>query len=593
MKNQLGVRGKFLALFACFFLVTAIALSLNLAFMNRLGKGVEVILRENQNSVEYCGTMERALFELERITLSPALGPVEKEVRARGAFVAFQNALSLQQSNITEDGESHATQTLARQFQTLPTTWGSTPPRLFPGPFEPIRESLEIIRRLNTQAMYRKSERAKKLASTGQQAAHLAQLAGPVLLLIFYFLSNRWLLRPLRLLAREAKRLGRREWDGWVNMPGNDELAQLSRAFNQMAQDLKAAQELDQAQSHRIQESARLALASIPNPVWVLDEQGCLEYQNPKAEILFGLPLGYKPEWPWAKEAVDKTLSRIPYKNDLWAEPIQVFENGAERFFVPQAFPIDLAGGAPGGVTLVLVDVTGLRREIETDKDWTAVVSHELKTPLTSLEMAIHILSREQTGDLNPTQTDLVLTARDSTQRLRQLVENLLKMHRLEEGSPLQKVELSPDSWVLPVIDHFRGPSLDKRVTLILPGPEIWKGLGLVHVDPLLIPIALENLLSNALKFCPTGGQIALSIERKASQISISVSDNGPGIPKANQHQIFEKFFRVPGQIEPGAGMGLAIAREIAQRHGGTLTFEDKGIEGTGSSFHLILPAFG
>ncbi|HEX9609887.1 MAG TPA: HAMP domain-containing sensor histidine kinase, partial [Candidatus Limnocylindria bacterium] len=266
---------------------------------------------------------------------------------------------------------------------------------------------------------------------------------------------------------------------------------------------------------------------------------------------------------------------------------LQLFAGGRERFFLPQAVAIRDAELGVVGVTLILVDVTELRRLDAMKSNLVATVSHELMTPLTSLSMALHILLGEKVGALSAQQTELLVAAREDADRLRRILEGLIDVSRLESGAA--ELELSPvtvSELVAAAVDPVRPAFRDKGVALDL---ELASGEGRVLADPARASLLLGNLLTNALKHTPAGGAVTVSsrtVDGRRAQIS--VADTGTGIPPEHRERIFDRFFRVPGETERGAGLGLAIAKEIAQAHGGRLWLDPE--TGRGATFRFEIP---
>jgi signal transduction histidine kinase len=265
---------------------------------------------------------------------------------------------------------------------------------------------------------------------------------------------------------------------------------------------------------------------------------------------------------------------------------IQVFKNGDEHFYLPHAIPVMGEVNNVIGVTLVLADVTRLRRVTELEIEPIAVVSHELKTPLTSLRMALHMLFDERLGALNPRQIELLSAARDDSERLSQIIESLLNISRMEAGGaePVLK-PCSPQALVTQAVGAFATSCRSQGVELIT---QVGDDVPDVLADPIKIVHVFSNLLSNALKFSVSGGSITLSAEPDGDFVRFAVQDQGPGIPKEQLPRVFEKFFRADstGKSE-GAGLGLAIAKDIVEAHGGRIWVESNRGQGAVFSFTL------
>jgi NtrC-family two-component system sensor histidine kinase KinB len=227
---------------------------------------------------------------------------------------------------------------------------------------------------------------------------------------------------------------------------------------------------------------------------------------------------------------------------------------------------------------------------LETMKsEFIATVSHELRTPITSLGMEVDILHKEVLGSVNEAQKKVLISAKDDVERLRKLVKDLLDLSRLESGRYTLKKE-----WVQ--IERLVGESVrsmqlqfnEKNIAIDVKIPP---ALPAVMVDPHQYTWVITNLLSNALRHTTPGGSVVFTAERGESELLISIADTGEGIPKEYQDTIFEKFVQVKGvsQTTPGSvGLGLAIAREVVEEHGGKIWVQST--VGVGSTFSFTIP---
>jgi signal transduction histidine kinase len=269
---------------------------------------------------------------------------------------------------------------------------------------------------------------------------------------------------------------------------------------------------------------------------------------------------------------------------------IQHFVRNEERFFRPQAVPILDSLREPAGVVLVLRDVTQQRQQDEMKRSVIDTVSHQLKTPLTTIRMALHLLLEEKVGRLSPKQSELVVAASEDADRLHTIIESLLDIGHLESGrAHLDLRRVLPQELVTANANSYWSMARHAGVTLSFDVPV---GLPEVWVDPARITHVFANLLSNALKYTSPGGRVTLSVKEEPEAVRFAVSDTGAGIPEQFLPHIFEPFFRVPGQERAtGVGLGLAIASDIVAAHGGTVGAESR--EGIGSSVSFSLPKTG
>jgi NtrC-family two-component system sensor histidine kinase KinB len=455
-----------------------------------------------------------------------------------------------------------------------------------------VKADAQAVIKLNFDNLSPLSESVKQRADRATRFMVLLTIAGAIMAVLFVSLMGRSILQPLMMLTRSAKEIERGNLDLVVQVDSRDELHQLAEAFNSMAAKLREYQRTNRAKLVRTQATTQLAINSLPDIVAIIRPDGTVEMANAAAQAVFGLRVdAHVNEFgrDWLVELFRRTSGDLkPVDPQGYESAVQVLENGGERFYLPHATPILDNDHSLLGVTVVLADVTNLRRLDEMKSSMLSVVSHELKTPLTSIRMGTHILLEERLGDLTPQQNEIVTTLRDDSNRLHQIIENLLDMGRMESGRGV--MDLKPHNLQQIVIDAttpmdsaFRDRGVNLTVNLADDLPR-------VMVDPARIGHVFSNLLSNALKYTPPGGDVTVSASQAGPMIEVSVHDTGPGIPQQHLGRIFERFFRVPGQaIAKGAGLGLAIAKEIVELHGGSISVSSTS--GHGATFTFTLAA--
>jgi signal transduction histidine kinase len=259
-----------------------------------------------------------------------------------------------------------------------------------------------------------------------------------------------------------------------------------------------------------------------------------------------------------------------------------------ETFILPRVIGMNDEHGRVFGAAVVLQDVTRFRLLDDVKTNLVSTVSHELKTPLTSVRMGLHLLLEEKIGALNPKQTELLLAAREDSERLLRMINDLLDLARIESGSRRMNLERhSPNELVQKAAKELVDLAEARDVQLRF---EVEPDLPKVTVEPQQIFHVFSNFVSNAAKYSRAGDEIVIAARRdRDGGIRFSVTDHGPGIPLQYQPRMFEKFFRVPGTDSRGAGLGLAIAREIVTAHDGRVGVNSQ--PGKGSEFYFVLPA--
>jgi signal transduction histidine kinase len=258
-------------------------------------------------------------------------------------------------------------------------------------------------------------------------------------------------------------------------------------------------------------------------------------------------------------------------------------------YYRPTVTPLKDREGALRGVLTILQDVTQFKDLDRMKSDFIATLSHEFRTPLTSVTMAVDILSQQILGRLNDRQQELVTSAREDCSRLTKLARELLQLSKLESSHlQLKNEELD----VASVIDFSLHPLQiqfkEKGIRVVT---EIPLALSHIVADEQQISWVITNLVTNALKYTDTGGTVTVRAREEGGSVVISVEDTGEGIPREDLGRIFEKFVQVKNSAgtSPGSvGLGLAIAKEIVEVYGGRIWVES--VVDKGSTFSFTLP---
>jgi signal transduction histidine kinase len=284
-----------------------------------------------------------------------------------------------------------------------------------------------------------------------------------------------------------------------------------------------------------------------------------------------------------ATEVLEDNEDFLP---DSFEEVVTLRLKGQERSFLPRLHIMREADAKPVGVAVVLHDVTRFRLLDDAKTNLVATVSHELKTPLTSVRMVLYLLLEKSLGALNQKQAELLETARKDSERLLKMLDALLDIARLEAGaSALTKERINPAKLVNSIRDEVAGNVADNHLKLVC---EIEPSLPDVFVDRQQIGPVFHNFIANAIKHSPPGGKIQIAATAGPDgSVQFRVSDEGPGIAKDHQGLIFDRFYRVPGQTKHGVGLGLSIVREIVIAHGGRVGVRSE--PGHGSEFFFVL----
>lgn len=239
---------------------------------------------------------------------------------------------------------------------------------------------------------------------------------------------------------------------------------------------------------------------------------------------------------------------------------------------------------------IVIHDVTREKTVEKLKSEFVSVSAHQLRTPLASLKWGLETLLKERMGKLNEEQKKLIKKALGSSERMLDLVNDLLNVVKIEEGKYIYRlVSVRVEDLVRSAIDLFQEKIREKQIQFEFRLPS--KKLPKVKVDPEKISSVIQNLLDNAIRYNFQGGKITINLSQKNKEIEFSIEDSGIGIPENEKENIFQKFFRSSNAIktEPeGSGLGLFVSKNIIETHGGKIWFESK--EGKGSTFYFTIP---
>ena len=577
----------------------------------RLGGNIDVILRENYASVRAAQGMKESLERMDSSMLFAISG---REDRAKSQFAEFKPVfdanLKKEQDNVTIEGEQqladdltalyHRYQERAKRFFELPADPPAKRAELYFGELLPtfnrIKDKADGVLELNQRNMEQMDGRARNAASVSIRLMILTLIGAAVVAALVALALGRSVLEPIRAVTRGARALAKGDLDQVVPVLTHDELGELAATFNTMARTIRDYREAGTARLVRAQQTAQATIDSFPDPVVVVDTAGAIERANPAARRVLGVSatddntpsVRWEPP-PILRPLLAGVLAGEPDQTPTGVE--QAFahrDKAGERFFLPRVLAIRDARGDLLGAALVLQDVTRFRLLDDLKSDMVSTVSHELKTPLTSMQMAVHLLLEEVVGPLNSKQVELLLAARQDSDRLLGMVNDLLDLTRIEQGRLKLDLRLSPaEQLVTEATARFEARARDGDVTL---DASVAPDLPDVMADPDRVGHVFDNLLGNALEHTGHGGRVHVSAQADGAGVRFTVEDTGDGIAAEHLPHVYEKFYRVPGgRRHGGAGLGLAIVREIVTAHGGQVGVSSR--LGEGSSFTFTLPA--
>jgi two-component system, NtrC family, sensor histidine kinase KinB len=604
---MIGIRQKLMLGFGGLLGIVVVIGVMTMIQLGDLGRAIDVILKENYRSVVACQDMKESLERIDSGILFTLAGNEVEGGKLITEYTSnFLLALDTEFGNITLPGEqemSHQIKTLFDKYiKAIPlvtTAQGSLQERqaAYFSTLQPIflkiKETAQAILTINQKNMTEANNAARHRAKSAHRSMLIAIIVCGILAVLFSYLANRWVLLPINKLIDSTNEIRAGNLEVVLQKTSGDEIGRLSESFNEMIAALRKVRKTDRINLLRTQRAAEEVFKALPTAIAVLDLDGKVEISTETAGQRFGLKpgliaaeMGY--EWlpPMIRKALDEDR---PVERDPKNGYIQQFIDNREYFFQPMIIPIHVGpeGGESAGLALILKDMTQVHEQQELKRGVVSTVSHQLKTPLTSLRMSIYLLLEERVGPLNEKQIELLMAARDDSDKLAGILDDLLDLNRIASGrSNLSPKPVSPRALVTDAVEPILFEAKDKGVTVV---NEVSDELPEVMADQQKIRHVFMNLFTNALRFTDPGGSITVRALLESEKVRFSVEDTGTGIPAEHLSRIFEQFYRVPGQDDKsGIGLGLAIVKEIVLAHGGDVGVESK--VGKGSNFYFSLP---
>jgi two-component system, OmpR family, phosphate regulon sensor histidine kinase PhoR len=404
------------------------------------------------------------------------------------------------------------------------------------------------------------------------------------------FFIARHVVRPIEVVRSAAQRLARGDFEFKVDLDRKDEFGQLVAAFNTMGREL--LNRVGQLEANRREMST--IMENMAEGLLLVDATGNVILANRAAAALLDTDeesLRGKPLWEMIRlPQVDELLASLPNLREprrIWVEDRT--HGSQRRVLAFVATPLFETAEGEQHAVLLMSDATEDQKLLEMRQDFVANVSHELKTPLTSISAYVETLLDGAAAD-ESVRVPFLQKIQANTTRLSKLVSDILNLSRLESGTGDEsRQQLDLNELAQASVNKHKEAADTKGVALSLkraPEPVI----GLVNEEDMTE--AVDNLIVNAISYTPGGGSIDVTVRRLESGLQIEVKDTGCGIPKDALQRIFERFYRVDkarSRAMGGTGLGLAIVKHVAIKHGGKIDAESE--EGKGSAFRISLPS--
>lgn len=605
------LRRKILSGYAAALGLAGIVLGVALFNIVRLGAASDAILQENYRSILAAEEMLNALARQENAAMQLIVGVNRENVADFGkAEQQFLLWLGRAKANVTIKGEPEILSRIDEgysdflfhlaEFRNLYQGDRQKSLQYYQQQLAPaasgVREACNDLHELNRQTMEAASFRTQNVATWAVWS--MSSLGIVVIGSAFVasvLLSNR-IVRPVRHLTEATERVAAGEYDVTIEPESHDEVGELAKKFNVMLTKLRAYHELNLRRIVGEQKKAEVILQTIDDGILVIGADRKVSSLNPTAAQVLGVHLQGAVGADFSELVNNERLADM-ISQAILSRTLPEHVRG-ENFISVHESPDHIAHyeysltpitAAPDGDLIGLVvlfrNVTALKELDRLRTEFVMTASHELRSPLTSIAMSIELLREQATDKLDAAGRQMLEVAHEELERLRALVEELLDLSKIESGKlDIQFEEISPSTVLEGAVAPFRPQAEKQSISLELHLPE---ELPLVHADPNKLTWVVTNLVGNALRYARS--HVEVSAERAGRWVNIAVKDDGEGIPVKQQATIFDKFIQVKGDKHPGgAGLGLAISKEIVKAHQGNIWVESE--PGQGTLFTVALP---
>ena len=594
IKSKISAGGIFL------FSVLLLDSVLGIIFINRLAQQSKGTIVENYSSVEYTMNMLKSLEDMNKYSLTKLNS--SNYISSRNVF---EKNLSLESNIITEKGERKLVDQLHSYYEKYLNhlenkdqegkVIGQAGEEYFS-----LRNTIIAIYQLNMSAIKNKSNRLQTTAD--EVIIYMLGIAvlSIIITLVFIFTFPSKIVKPIKELTAKIKSISERDYEQRLELNTKDELGELANAFNIMADRLKIyeARQIDKLLFE--QKRLEAVVQNIEDGILFMDESWKIVLINDTITNITGLK---------EKDILQKYITDVAEQNDLIRtiykslktkttdeetelKLIRIASGGKEIFYNITSEEIITYSEVEKKETFIgnLILLKNITKYQERDKAKTnllATASHELKTPLSSINLGLKLLEDKSLGELNLGQKDVINSLKQQSSRLSGVIKELLQYSQIESGNiKLKFSSIKPDVIVDIGITALAMQLSEKNIDL---NTSIEEGLHDISADVEKLVFVFINILNNAIRYSKTGNEIKINLRKRDTDIEYSIKDNGPGISKEDCEKIFQRFTQVGNKTSQGWGLGLAISKEFMQAQNGRIWVESE--LGKGSKFIFTMPA--
>lgn len=578
-------------------------------YLDHLSGSSIKLLRENYKTLHYTREMSLALHEITMVFSIKDAAPSYRRIKLRQAFEKFELYQEFLSKNIRELGEKDLTEELRADFSRFrETMWELRYEREVPvGVLMQslnMQDLLEQVYRLNEERIEQTTDEAMNLANTVTLVMIIIGFLFFIFVVVAMFYFPDYIAAPIKELNQSIQQITFKNYNQRLDTSAKDEFGELARSFNTMAEKLDEYESMNVLQLLSEKKRIETIINEMNDPILGLDDEYEILFVNQKWLALTHLEesdVVGRPAMEVAREnaTMGKMLNGLLQRTDGSGKgkafPALSLQQNSKTYYYEQDLlrVTDPQMGLNGtqttdgnGWVVILRNVTEFKEKDLAKTNFMATLSHELKTPLSAIDMSLGLLKDERIGPLNEEQKDLAQTIQHNAARILNMVNEILDISRIETGNvslnpePVQPIEI-----VEKAITSTKTFTEEKQIKVLI---KMEEDLPELMIDKEKTTGVLINFLTNAIRYSQKQDPLIVAVRRKGRRVEFSVTDQGPGISREEQGKIFARYRRVKDDKTKGTGLGLAISKEFVEAQGGKIWVKSK--LGVGSTFGFELP---
>ena len=584
---------------------------LGILFINKLAQKSRGSIIDNYSSVDYAINMINSLEDTYLFQINNIQSKISDSIAIHNYLNSknyFEKNLLLESNNITEKNEAEYVNRLQSSYRNYLNNYKELENKpkindkdltMFKDNYISVKTIIMDIYKLNMDAINRNTNNIQTTADNVIIYMSIVAVVSILITLFFIFTFPSKIVEPVKELTEKIKSISDRNYDQKLDINTKDELGELSTAFNIMAERLKLyeAKHIDQLLFE--QKRLEAVVHSFEDGILFIDENRKIVLINETVLQIAGLE---------QNAALNQSVIAIAKYNDLIREiyktvqlrssngitelkPIRIVRNGKESFFNVEAEEIITYSESEKketfiGNLILLRNITKFQERDTAKTNLLATVSHELKTPLSSINLSLRLLEDKRLGELNNQQKEVLNALRQQSNRLSRVINELLDYSQIETGNiRLKFSQVKPDEVLDIGITALMMQISEKDIDL---KTEIEEGLPEIKIDLEKVVFVFINILNNAIRYSKKGDEINIAVRKNNNEVEFSIRDNGPGISEEDCGKLFQRFTQIGNKSKQGWGLGLAISKEFMQAQNGKIWVESE--IGKGSKFVFSLP---